>query len=140
MGFAACSLEFWAVSLCFPSQLRGLAGLGAALWESFPFPFLELGGGLAPGAVRQGACFGLENTNSCNISSRRGGSFQNRMGHYGTHAGCGECGLEWGCNISPPDSSWTPGVFCTYSYNHALRLRLEILFYLELPRSPHGFF
>ena len=34
------------------SQLRGLpvAGPGAALWESFPF--LELGGGLAPGAVR----------------------------------------------------------------------------------------
>jgi hypothetical protein len=33
-----------------PSQPRGQAGLGAALWESFPF--LELGGGLAPGAVR----------------------------------------------------------------------------------------
>jgi hypothetical protein len=49
MGFAACSLEFWAVSFCFPSQLRGLAGLGGALWESFSF--LELGGGLAPGIL-----------------------------------------------------------------------------------------
>jgi hypothetical protein len=50
MGFTAFSPEFWAVSLCFPSQLRGRAGLGAALWESFLF--LELGAGLAPGAVR----------------------------------------------------------------------------------------
>jgi hypothetical protein len=50
MGFTARSLEFWAVLFCFPSQLRGPAGLGGALWESFPF--LELGGGLAPGAVR----------------------------------------------------------------------------------------
>jgi hypothetical protein len=44
------------------------------------------------------------------------------------------------CQISPPDSSPTPGVFYTYSYNHAHRLRLEKLLYLELPRSPNGFF
>jgi hypothetical protein len=36
-------------------------------------------------------------------------------------------------------SSPTPGVFCTYrypySYNHARRLRLEKILYLELSRS-----
>jgi hypothetical protein len=41
--------------------------------------------------------------------------------------------------ISNPDSSWTPGVFYTYFYNHAHRLRLEKLLYLELSRSPNGF-
>jgi hypothetical protein len=41
---------------------------------------------------------------------------------------------------SPPDSSWTPGVFYTYFYNHAHRLRLEKILYLELSRSPNGFF
>jgi hypothetical protein len=41
--------------------------------------------------------------------------------------------------ISPPDSSWTSGVFYTYFYNHAHRLRLEKLLYLELSRSPNGF-
>jgi hypothetical protein len=42
--------------------------------------------------------------------------------------------------ISPLLSSWTPGVFYTYSYNHAHRLRLEKLLYLQLSRSPNGFF
>jgi hypothetical protein len=37
--------------------------------------------------------------------------------------------------ISPLNSSWTPGVFNTYFYNHARRLRLEKLLYLELPSS-----
>ena len=46
----------------------------------------------------------------------------------------------WGYNISPLVLSWTPGLFYTYSYNHARRLRLEKLLYLELPRSPNGFF
>jgi hypothetical protein len=32
-----------------------------------------------------------------------------------------------------------PRVFCTYFYNHARRLRLEKLLYLELSRSPSGF-
>ena len=34
----------------------------------------------------------------------------------------------------------TPGVFCTYFYNDAHRLRLEKLLYLEPPRSSNGFF
>jgi hypothetical protein len=42
-------------------------------------------------------------------------------------------------NISHVDSSWTPGVFYAYFYNHALRLRLEKLLYLELSRSPGRF-
>jgi hypothetical protein len=44
-------------------------------------------------------------------------------------------------HISPRDSSWTPGVFCTYFYNHTRRLRLEKLklVYLELSRIPDGF-
>jgi hypothetical protein len=33
-----------------------------------------------------------------------------------------------------------PGVFCACSYSHAYRLRLEKLLYLELFRSPSGFF
>jgi hypothetical protein len=33
-----------------------------------------------------------------------------------------------------------PRVFYTYFYNHAHRLRLEKLLYLELSRSPNGFF
>jgi hypothetical protein len=41
--------------------------------------------------------------------------------------------------VSRLHSSSTPGVFCTYFYNHAHRLRLEKLLYLELPRSPNGF-
>jgi hypothetical protein len=43
-------------------------------------------------------------------------------------------------HVSPPDSSWTPGVFYTYFYNHARRLRLEKLLCLKLSRSPNGFF
>jgi hypothetical protein len=43
-------------------------------------------------------------------------------------------------NISHPHSSGPPGVFCIYFYNHARRLRLEKLLYLELSRSPNGFF
>jgi hypothetical protein len=42
--------------------------------------------------------------------------------------------------ISHRHSSWTPGVFYTYFYNHAQRLRLEKLLFLELSRSPNGFF
>jgi hypothetical protein len=42
--------------------------------------------------------------------------------------------------ISPLVLTWTPGVFYTYFYDHAHRLRLEKLLCLELPRSPNGFF
>jgi hypothetical protein len=42
-----------------------------------------------------------------------------------------------------PSFKWAPGVFCTYFYNHARRLRLEkLLHLLELSRSlevPTGF-
>jgi hypothetical protein len=34
---------------------------------------------------------------------------------------------------------WIPQLFYTYFYNHAHRLRLEKLFYLELSRSSNGF-
>jgi hypothetical protein len=43
-------------------------------------------------------------------------------------------------NISPPNSSPTPGVFYTYFYNHARRLRLEKILYLEPSRSSNGYF
>jgi hypothetical protein len=43
-------------------------------------------------------------------------------------------------HLSPPVSSWTPGVFYKCFYNHAHRLRLEKILYLELSRSPNGFF
>ena len=43
-------------------------------------------------------------------------------------------------DVSPPLSSWTPGVFYTYFYNHARRLRLEKLLCLGLSRSSNGFF
>ena len=36
------------------------------------------------------------------------------------------------CDISHRHSSWTPGVFYTYFYDHVNRLRLEKLLYLEL--------
>jgi hypothetical protein len=39
--------------------------------------------------------------------------------------------------ISGFDSSSTPEVFYTYFYNHARRLRLEKLLYLELSKSPN---
>jgi hypothetical protein len=42
--------------------------------------------------------------------------------------------------ISGLDGVWTPQLFYTYFYNHAHRLRLEKLLYLELPRSSNGFF
>ena len=35
---------------------------------------------------------------------------------------------------------FAPGVFYTYFYNHAHRLRLEKLLYVELSRSSNGFF
>jgi hypothetical protein len=35
---------------------------------------------------------------------------------------------------------WAPGVFRTYFYAHAHRLRLEKLLCLELSRSPNGHF
>jgi hypothetical protein len=44
------------------------------------------------------------------------------------------------CDFSHRHSSRTPAVFYTCSYDHALRLRLEKLLCLELPRSPNGFF
>ena len=37
-------------------------------------------------------------------------------------------------------SSWAPGAFYTYFYNHAHRLRLEKLLCIELSRSPSGYF
>jgi hypothetical protein len=37
-------------------------------------------------------------------------------------------------------SSWAPGVFYTYSYNHARRLRLEKVLYIGLPRISNGYF
>ena len=43
-------------------------------------------------------------------------------------------------HISGFHSSSTPGVFFTYSYNHAHRLRLEKLFYIELSRTSNGYF
>ena len=42
-------------------------------------------------------------------------------------------------NRHPPHSSWIPGVFYTYFYNHAHRLRLEKLLYLEHSKSSNGF-
>ena len=42
--------------------------------------------------------------------------------------------------FSHRDSSPTPGAFYTYFYNHACRLRLEKLLYLELSRSYSGYF
>jgi hypothetical protein len=41
--------------------------------------------------------------------------------------------------VSLPVSSSIPRLFYTYFYNHAHRLRLEKLLYLELSRSPNGF-
>jgi hypothetical protein len=43
-------------------------------------------------------------------------------------------------HISHRHSRSTPGVFYTCFYNHAHRIRLEKLLYLELSRSPSGFF
>jgi hypothetical protein len=45
-----------------------------------------------------------------------------------------------GTDTSPRVSSSTPGILYTHFYNHAHRLRLEKLLYLELSRSPNGFF
>jgi hypothetical protein len=42
--------------------------------------------------------------------------------------------------VSPLVSISTPGVFYAHFYNHAHRLRLEKLLYLELSRSSNGFF
>jgi hypothetical protein len=42
--------------------------------------------------------------------------------------------------ISPFHSRGTPGLFYTCFYNHARRLRLEKLLYIELSRSSNGFF
>ena len=42
--------------------------------------------------------------------------------------------------ISPRLSSGPPGVFYTCFYNHARRLRLEKLLYIELSRSLSGYF
>jgi hypothetical protein len=39
-----------------------------------------------------------------------------------------------------PDSRGTPGVFRTFFFNHARRLRLEKKLYPELFRSPNGGF
>ena len=41
---------------------------------------------------------------------------------------------------SPPNSRGTAGAFYMHFYNHAHRLRLEKLLFLELSRSPNGFF
>jgi hypothetical protein len=42
-------------------------------------------------------------------------------------------------NASEHNSSWTPGEFYTYFYNHTRRLRLEKLLYIELSRSFNGY-
>ena len=42
-------------------------------------------------------------------------------------------------HVSGVLSRLVPGEFRTYLYNHAHRLRLEKLLYLELSRSPNGF-
>ena len=47
---------------------------------------------------------------------------------------------EWPLQISDLDSFRTPGVFYTHFYNHAHRLRLEKLLYVELSRSSSGHF
>jgi hypothetical protein len=44
------------------------------------------------------------------------------------------------CHVSDLDLVSTPQLFYTYFYNHAHRLRLEKLLYIELSRSPNGFF
>jgi hypothetical protein len=41
---------------------------------------------------------------------------------------------------SGSDEVSTPQLFYTYFYNHSHRLRLEKLLYIELSRSPNGFF
>ena len=41
--------------------------------------------------------------------------------------------------ISGVDPFSTPQLFYTYFYNHARRLRLEKLLYIELSRSSNGF-
>ena len=66
--------------------------------------------------------------------------FQKRNGRYETVPEVKRLQIYNRYNISHPHSSWTPGVFYTYFYNHAHRLRLEKLLYLELSRSPNGFF
>jgi hypothetical protein len=38
------------------------------------------------------------------------------------------------------NSNWTPGAFYTCFYNHAHRLRLEKLLYIELSRCSNGYF
>jgi hypothetical protein len=35
--------------------------------------------------------------------------------------------------------AWAPQLFYTYFYNHAHRLRLEKILYLEISRGPNGF-
>jgi hypothetical protein len=42
--------------------------------------------------------------------------------------------------FSDLDQVWAPQVFCICFYNHARRLRLEKLLYIELSTSPNGFF
>ena len=43
-------------------------------------------------------------------------------------------------HVSDVDTSSTPQLFYTFFYNHAHRLRLEKLLYMELSRSSNGFF
>ena len=56
-----------------------------------------------------------------------------------TSVGVGVGVGEWPLHASHVHSRGTIGVFYTYFYNHAHRLRLEKLSYLELYRSPNGF-
>jgi hypothetical protein len=42
--------------------------------------------------------------------------------------------------ISDVNSSWTPGVFYTYFYNHARRRRIGKPLYIELSRNSNGYF
>ena len=41
--------------------------------------------------------------------------------------------------VSDLEQVWAPHLFYTYFYNHAHRLRLEKILYLELSRSFNGF-
>ena len=53
----------------------------------------------------------------------------------------GREGLCGRCYVSHRHSRWSLGVFYTYFYNHARRLRIEkLLYYLELSRSSSGYF
>jgi hypothetical protein len=60
---------------------------------------------------------------------------------YHIRRGRGIIGATIPSNFSGVNSSSTPGVYYTYFYNHARRLRLEKkLLYIELSRSSNRYF